>query len=212
MIPMARSRLAASLTIAALLVLAATTATATARKERRFAELWSDPAGVTKPFETIFIVGITDDTERRIAFEDKFVTRLRTHKIEGVTSHRLVPRLDEVEDREALLKELEAKGVDAAITVRVVPLKPPTEEEWSEAWNAWVRSSPLARDLILEALPASGVKAKRYGVEVALWDSSGWRLLWAARSDLYKRSQLRDDVGPFVERTIAALQEVRFLE
>lgn len=188
------------------------TAGAVAKEGHRLAEQWSGSAPATGGYRTIFVIGIADLTEERKHFENKFVSRLRTAGLDGVTSHSIVPHLDQVGDGLAVLEALEEKGVDAAITVRLVPLDDRTEENWSEAWRRGATSENRIRKLIDETLPVSGREGKRYGVEVALWDALGWRLTWAARSDPYGREELADESGNFVRLTLDALTDAGLIE
>jgi hypothetical protein len=128
-----------------------------------------------------------------------------------VPSHELVPQLDKVEHRTAIVVALEDMGVDGAITIRLVPLDDRTEEDWDDEWRGQTESDTRIRGLIEKTLPVPEKQAKRYGVEVALWESGGWSMIWAARTDTYKRKELEDEAAPFVQLTIAALRDAGLL-
>jgi len=168
-------------------------------------ETWLDSDYRQRRLEKIIIVGIAGLTEERKQFEDKFLTHLRGRNIDGLTSHSIVPHLDQVEDREALIRTLGEKGIAGAITVRLVRLDERTEEEWAEGWGRQTGSTIRIRDLVEQTLPVPGKAAKRYGVEVALWEADGWNMVWAARSDTYKHKELKKAAAPFVQRTMIAL-------
>ena len=177
----------------------------TAADGHKLVQTWFDSDYEQRRLDKIIVVGIAGLTERRKLFEDKFLTHLRGRNIDGITSHSIVPHLDEVEDREALILALEEKGIEAAITVRLVRLDEQTEEEWAEAWGRQPGSGIRIRDLVEQTLPVPEKDAKHYGVEVALWDAHDWKMVWAARSDTYKRRELEDAAAPFVQRTMIAL-------
>ncbi len=195
------------MTLVVLATLAVVVPAGAAREDHRLVDEWADPDFETRRFEKIFIIGIADLTEARKHFEDKFVSHLRSRNIDGVTSYSLVPQLDKVEHRTAIIVALEDLGVDAAITVRLVPLDDRTEKEWDDAWRRRTESSPRIRGLIEETLPPPEKRAKRYGVEVALWESGDWSMVWAARSDTYKRKELQDEAAYLVQLTISALRD-----
>ena len=136
------------------------------------------------------------------------MSHLRSRNIDGVPSHGLVPQLDRVEDRTAIVVALEDLRVDAAITVRLIPLDDRTEEEWEDEWRRQTESKTRIRGLIEESLPPPKKRAKRYGVEVALWESGDWSMVWAARSDSYKRKELQAEAAYFVELTISSLRDI----
>ena len=177
------------------------------REDHRLVNEWADSDFEGGRFGKIFIICIAELTEARKKFEDKFVSHLRAKNIDGVPSHSLVPQLDRVEDRTAIVVALEDLGVDAAITVRLVSLDDRTEKEWDDEWRRQTESSIRIRGLIEETLPPPEKRAKRYGVEVALWESGDWSMIWAARSDTYKRKELQDEAAYLVQLTISALRD-----
>ena len=189
--------------VAALVLLAIPLARA--QDGHRLVQTWVNPAYEGHRLHKIIVAGIAGLTEERKRFEDQFLTLLRGRKIDGITSHSIVPHLDQVEDREALIRALNEKGIEAAITVRLVRLDGQTEAEWAEAWGRQPGSGIRIRDLVEKTLPEPEKKAKHYGVEVALWEADGWTMVWAARSDAYKRKELKDAAAPFVQRTMIAL-------
>ncbi len=191
-----------------LATLAVVVSAGAAREDHRLVSKWEKPDFGTPRFEKIFIIGIADLTEARKQFEDKFVSHLRSRNIDGVPSHSLVPQLDRVEDRTAIVVALEDLRVDAAITVRLIPLDDRTEEEWEDEWRRQTESKTRIRGLIEESLPPPKKRAKRYGVEVALWESGDWSMVWAARSDSYKRKELQAEAAYFVELTISSLRDI----
>ena len=153
--------------------------------EHRLVEEWRDPDFEQRLFQKVLIIGISDLAEERNLFEDKFLTHLRGEKVDGVPSHDIVPQLDWVEARAAIIAALEEKGVDGAITVRLVPLDDLKEEGWAEEWRRQAGPDVRVRDLIEQTLPIPEKRAKRYGIEVAMWDSTDWQVIWAARTDTY---------------------------
>jgi hypothetical protein len=175
-------------------------------EEHRLVEEWNDPEFEQRRFRKLLIIGIAGLTEERKLFEDRFLSHLRSRNIDGLTSHSIVPHLDKVEDRVAIIVALEEEGIDGAITVRLVPLKDMTESAWAEDWDRQTGSDIRIRGLIEQTLPVPEKPAKHYGVEVALWDANGWDMIWAARTDTYKRRELKDEAAPFVQLTIVTLR------
>ena len=88
-----------------------------------------------------------------------------------------------------------------------MPLDEQTEAEWADAWQYKLDSDMRIRDLVEQTLPIPEKRAKRYGVEVALWDADGWDRIWSARSDAYKRKELQKEAAFFVELTMNALRD-----
>jgi hypothetical protein len=191
------------LTAAAILL--AALAPAGAADGHRLVQSWTDPAYEGRRLQKIIVAGIAGLTEERKQFENMFLTHLRGRRIDGITSHSIVPQLDRIEDREALIRALQEKGIEGAITVRLVRLDDRSEEEWAEEWGRQPGSGIRILDLVEQTLPIPEQDAKRYGVEVALWEARDWKMVWAARSDSYKRKEIFDAAAPFVQRTMNAL-------
>ena len=97
------------------------------------------------------------------------------------------------------------------ITVRVVPLADRHGVDWGKAWAEGLDQDTTVRELIAESLPLTGTKAPRYGVEVALWDMDSRLRVWAARTNPYKRKQLKKGAADFVQMVMNALRQSRLM-
>jgi hypothetical protein len=194
--PSAAGKLRVAAVAAAMLVFA------TAAKEIELLDRWTGPAGKLREFNTVLIIGISADAEVRRSFEDQFVTLLRGRRIQAITSNSIVPELANPGDRESILAMVRDQQVDAAITVRAVPLADLNEKEWSTAWKARTAKAGTIRELVQETLPLSGDSADKYGVEAALWEAGGWTTIWAGRTGSYSRKQLAKQAGVLVRAII----------
>ncbi|MGD8375708.1 MAG: hypothetical protein PVF68_06170 [Acidobacteriota bacterium] len=190
------------------IVLVATLFLAGAVKYPQILDSWS--SGEIGTYRKLIVVAITQDDDVRKHFEDKFVSHLRVRNIEAVTSYSIVPNLDAPADREAILKEIREQGIDGAIAVRLIALKDRTEEAWAEEWRAALDESlskVTLRQVIEETEPVNLKSAKLFGVEVGVWDADSLALVWVARTDAFKRKQLRDSGGAFAEVVLNVLED-----
>jgi hypothetical protein len=162
---------------------------------------WMGPTVKPGAFKTLLIIGISGNPEVRNHFEDQFVSHLRGRGVQAVTSYSIVPELRTPGDRERILRMIRDQDVDAAITVRAVPLADTTEAEWAGAWKRSAAEGGTIRELVQKTLPLSGQKARQYGVEVALWEADHWTKIWGARTGSYSRRQLTKRAGELV-RTV----------
>ena len=178
----------------------------TGAKNHRLVDRWENPEFEKRNFLKLLVIGITDDREARHGFEDLFVSHLRGKGIEGMTSYSLVRELGTVDNEKALIAILEDRDVDAAITVRAVPLKTLKEADWAKAWNAAVSSDQTVRDLVDETLPLASIKSKQYGLEVSLWDVENRQRVWGARSTPYTVKQMRKGTGSFVQMVMRGME------
>jgi hypothetical protein len=189
------------LVASALLVLPALTA-----KQHRLVDKWTNPELERRPFAKIVVVAITDDAEIRKHFENKFVSHLRGRRVEASVSYRVAPDLTAPPSRGQVLEFIAEEGVDAAISVRVVPLKDRSEAEWGAAWRDALDGGGTLRQLVEASLPVPETKARSYGVEAALWDTDRRQRVWSGRTNPYTRKQLRKGGGTFVQFVIDALK------
>jgi hypothetical protein len=155
----------------------------------------------------VVVIGLTDDREVRHRFEDKFTTHLRGRGVMASASHPVIEWLNTLPRREEVLAYIEREGIDAVITVRPVPVDAKEDAAWAGQWEAWVQDPGTARELIERSVPVPAGKHERYGIEFALWDAAEPRCLWAGRSGVYTRKQLRQGVGDLLQVTILALRD-----
>jgi hypothetical protein len=161
--------------------------------------------------QKILVVAIAEDPEVRNRFEDKFVSHLKGRDVGATASHSIVPSLTALEDREKVLGAIEAAGVDGVMTVRAVPLDKLDEEGWVEQWRDWLSAEATVRQLIETSLPVPPKKAKRYGIEFALWGTTPGRRLWAARTGTCMRKDLEAGVADLLQLAIDGLKDARWL-
>jgi len=197
-----RRALLGSLVLVSLLFLGATV-------DIRVVEQWTAPTAKAETFGKLLVVAITDDRETRNRFEDKFVSHLRGRGIHGVTSHSIVPDLQVIEDIHAVIDRIQELEIDGAISIRLAPLDARTEADWSAAWREEAEAEGTLRELIEATLPVVETKAKKYGVEVALWGTMERSRIWAGRTGSYKRKQLSKGAGGFVQNVMQALKDAR---
>jgi hypothetical protein len=179
--------------------------------EYRLVESKTEGGSSARRLQKLIVLGISGDREIRNRFEDKLVTHFRGKGFEAIASHTLVPDLATPVSRDRLLEALAREKVDGAMTVRAVPVEKDGEEPWAAAWRAWADSPSTVADLVLKSIPAPVKKAKRYGIEFALWDLSTTRPVWAARTSVHTRGELSSGVGDLLQLAIGALEETPWL-
>jgi len=163
-------------------------------------------------FRNLIVIGISDDQEVRHHFEDKFVSHLRGNGIDGVTSHSLVADLQKLENRDQILDKIMEQKIDGAISVRLVPLEKGGDESWHGAWAESVNSDANLRTLIEETLPVEPTQEKRFGLEIAVWETENRYRVWAGRSNGHKMKELQEGAGDFIEYTVDALKDAGLLQ
>jgi hypothetical protein len=197
-----------------IVVLLAIAAIAVGAEVARFSleQTWTDSGFQRRSFKKLVVIGISDDRETRHRFEDKFVSHLRGRGIQGTTSYSIVADLTVPQDEKKIVQTIEEQGIDGAISVRVVPMKQLDKAGWAAQWQERVETDGDLRELIDKTLPLRKKKAKRYGVEVALWETEQWDRVWGGRTDTYTRDQLRKGSGDFVQYVMDTLTYAELLE
>ena len=173
-----------------------------AAPERKLVERWTNPDHEPRHYTKLLVVAITPNTEVRKNFENLFVSHLRGKGIEAVTSHSMVPDLGAVDaaDLQEILGLIDERKIDGAISVRAVSLADKdAETAWADDWAGQVRSNQLLRQLVEQTLSAAGKKAKRYGLEVALWNAEDGRRVWGGRTDPYTVAEMKKGAAEFAQ-------------
>ena len=172
----------------------------------RLIDRWENPDDYRR-FKKFLVVGLSDDKEVRHQFENNFVSQLRGRDIDAMASYRIARDLVDIDDTERakILQAIEDENIDGVISVRAVRLKDITEEQWIENWKAQVEGDGTFRDLINETLPLSEDKVKHYGVELTVWDVENRQRIWAGRTNVLRRKQLKKGVSEFVRGVMGAL-------
>jgi len=181
-----------------------------ADQRSKLAEVHVAP-GARPKCSKILVLGISDDRETRHRFEDKFVTQLRGRDVAALTSYPLVEDLTRPESRDVILAALEREKVDAVLTVRAVPIDGVSEADWSKTWTAWLDAPATIRELVQQSVPVSAKAAKRYGVEISLWQLGSGKRTWSARTIVFERKKLRDAASDLMQETIALLRELEIV-
>ena len=108
-----------------------------AQAQHSIEDRWSNPDYEHRKFAKIVVVGISANAEVRRNFENKFVSFLRGKDVIGVPGYSLAPNLVDPPSRDAILVQIEEQGIEAALSVRVVPLDKKTgEATWAVSWSA----------------------------------------------------------------------------
>lgn len=169
-------------------------------------ETWSSLDHRPQPMRKLIIVGISADREVRHRFEDLFVSHLRGRGYEAVTSYSMVPDLSEVKNRDLLIASILEQQIDGAISVRVARLAGKNDADWSFAWRKMLDDGTTLREMIDDALPQTGEKASRYGVEVAVWDTQDSNCVWGGRTNTYSRKALKKGAADLTQFVMARLR------
>jgi len=178
----------------------------------RLVDRWQDP-GEQRTFTKFIIVGISDVKEARNQFENNFVSQLRGRDIGATASYTIVPSLVGIDDaeRDKILRTIEQQHIDGAITVRAVPLQDVTEEQWIADWKEQIEGTGTLRELIEETLPLPGERAGKYGVELTVWDVEKRTRVWAGRTNVLNRGELRKGIPEFVRGVMNVLVYVNLV-
>ena len=169
--------------------------------------------GETAPYrlEKVLVLAIADDRDVRNLFEDKRASHLTARGIGAIASHAIVPDLTAPGDRDRILETLSRERVDAVLTVKATPIDKSDDAAWIGAWERFTAEPSTIRELVQRTLPLPEKRAKRYGIEFALWGTGPGKLHWAARTGACSRKQLSEGVADLLQLALDALKDDRWL-
>jgi hypothetical protein len=168
----------------------------------RISSTWRDPGVGPVQFERVVGVALTQDPTLRRMAEDEFVRKVGpAHAIAGYT---IIPD-DELKDRDAARKRIEAAGVDGAVVFRLVGVEkqerwvPPTS--YGSAWSYWGWAGPMVSE------PGYLTTDRVVEVETTAYRVSDARLIWAARSNTLNPADSHEVIDGVVDASIAAMRK-----
>ncbi len=193
-------------TILAVALLAVAVLPIQASGKYRLVDRWENPDDYRR-FTKFLVVGLSDVKEARHQFENNFVSQLRGRSIGAMASYTIARDLVNIDETERakIIQVLEDEDIDGVISVRAVRLTDMTEEQWIENWKVEVEGDGTFRDLINDTLPLPQESAKRYGVEITIWDVDKRKRVWAGRTNVLRRQELRKGVPDFVRGIMGVL-------
>ena len=193
-------------TILAVALLAISVLPIEAGGKYRLVDRWENPDDYRR-FTKFLVVGLSDVKEVRHQFENNFVSQLRGRSIGAKASYTIARDLVNIDETERakIIQVLGDEGIDGVISVRAVRLTDMTEEQWIENWKVEVEGDGTFRDLINDTLPLPQGSAKHYGVEITVWDVDKRKRVWAGRTNVLRRKELRKGVPDFVRGVMGAL-------
>jgi hypothetical protein len=158
----------------------------------KFTDIWKDSTYQGPHLKNILVIGIADQYDQRLLFENTFVSRFEERgatamSIASVSGKKEVT----IDDSRAGARQL---GCDAIFAVRLIGI---TEEELTRViYPATNMSNPED-----EYLPQLFVEPQRYNMiithyvmESSLYETAAGRLIWRARSDTVNPHSMTDNV------------------
>jgi hypothetical protein len=166
---------------------------------------WEDPNVGSVHFRRVVGVALTRDPGLRRLAEDEFVEAVGPAAIAG---YQILPD-DELPDREAARRRIEATGVDGAIVYRLVGVEkqqrwvPPTT--YRSAWGYWGYAGPMVWE------PGYLTTDRIVQVETTAYRVSDATLVWAGRSETLNPADEKDLIRGVVDASVAAMRKAGLL-
>lgn len=83
---------------------------------------WKDPAGTTKPYRKLLVVGISENVQRRQTFEEVFASEVGKKGAVGMASYTIIG-VNAKPSRALLEEAVNKSGADGVITTRLASMK-----------------------------------------------------------------------------------------
>lgn len=145
---------------------------------------WDDESYTDGPLKKTIVIGIFDHEVTRAYFENEFVTGMKND--EAVASFTLMPDLQGLESRDAIVRMVKDAHADSILVVRVVGKQEkdyyvPGRVQWVP--NIYANSyNYFSRSYRARYLPAFNQYEEAFMLETRVYALSNEKLVWAGRT------------------------------
>ncbi len=180
---------------------------------------WTDDGYKGEAFSKIAVVGISNDLNARLVFEESAVALLKDKGVQAINGIEVFPaKMSEEEQKPAnLIKLIKENNVDAVITMSLVDTREATRYEPGESYNVpagyYRLGKYVYRRYITVHEPGYYVPTQSYLIEAVLHNLKGEltedskTLVWTGQSALVDPSSLRGAAALFTKKMVKSLLE-----
>jgi hypothetical protein len=147
---------------------------------------WDDETYTGGPLKKMIVIGVFDHEVTRAYFENEFVTGMKNK--DAVQSFTLMPDLQDLESKDAIIKMVKEAQADSILVVRVVGKNEkdyyiPGRVQWIP--NVYANTyNYYGRAYRARYLPAFNQYEKTFTLETRVYALSTEKLVWAGRTSV----------------------------
>jgi hypothetical protein len=157
---------------------------------------WKDPAGTTKPYRKLLVVGIADKVQMRQTFEEVFASEVSKKGAAGIASYTITG-VDAKPSRTLLEEAVKKSGADGVITTRLASIQENrqvrtgfvvTDRGFTNPAFSGDEAFPVdvfdfyggsVSYAVFEHKAVDITMSKKFGIETNLFDARTGRLVWS---------------------------------
>jgi hypothetical protein len=156
-------RLGLSLLLIALLLITSCAATT-------LTSVWKDES-YTGNLKKVFVIGASQNTQIRSAFENEFINQLNSHGVDAFPSHYIIYP-EKMLDKDTIVSNIKNLDIDAVLITSLSNKNTMTYQGWYESYTYNYRVSKRA----------SAETDATFYLETKLFDAKTEKLIWSATS------------------------------
>ena len=154
----------------------------------------------------VLVIGLIEETSRRVAVENVFTDRLTQQGLQAVVGSLKLPDLASLKDR-AFIDQLLLDGhIDHVITVEIKDVADKDLPGWPRNWSA----KPLPKGDLTDMAPSPGIE-KSIHFEITLWDVKSMKREWAGTTLPLDRYSIMRDLAETADATAFTLKSDKIL-
>ncbi len=164
---------------------------------------WRDP-DFSGRLDNILIIGVSENAERRRAFEDSFVGALAENQVTAIPSYTLIASASDL-TRAGVEKAIEGRDIDAVLVTRLAGVEQGQIERLPTI-NRQYRSFSGYYDHVVQQNNAGYYSQfKVFSLESHLYETASKQLVWSMQSEVIDSSQPQQMIDDQIQVTITAL-------
>lgn len=188
-------------------------------------KVWQDPNYSGGPFKRILVIGVSEDSGNRQAFENIFVTELKKRGVEAIPSYTVLPQDGQL-SKEEIEKAAQSVNADGFLVTRLT--KSEKETQYSPSYvmsdptiaysagfytyyaSAWSSYSAYATPWGGYSPPT----VNQYSVvtlETNLWDARTQKLVWSGATQTFAPRKVGQEAPAFADLIIKDLAERKLI-
>ena len=155
------------------------------------------PPGYT--INKLVVVGFSKDAATRQAFEESFAKRMSALGTETEPSFGIMPKLEDLQDDDALQTAKAKTGADTSVLVEVVESNKAAQVATGVAFGVWVAALLTGESDLRRAAWVGSVGTRvaegDWKLRITLWNMADNSLLWSVDTDSYMQGSVEPEAA-----------------
>jgi hypothetical protein len=163
-------------------------------------------------FQKIIIVGITEDSSTRIAYENAFMSQFIGEGVNATISSTKLSGADSLKDKSLVENVIQVGGFDGVITVEVKNMADNETPQWLKTW---AKIPVPGRDdlfsILAQADKSAPKPSENVRFEIVLWDGKTGRQVWVGTTIAVEKHWIARESHTAAHSTVKTLTGANLL-